>query len=271
MRKSVVLALVALAGCASEPKKPAEAALEVPKLGGDAAAAPREERGGVRFGRENARVGQRLRTRVVAKSSWRNPQQELETTVYESEYTIEVLAVLGPAPSRVRIDFTKNLTFEMGQPSATVIDGKAYVVSVESPAVVDATTGFVPSPDEIARVTDVLPDLGTRAQVDQVLPDDAMRIGESRDALAAAITRILHPRHWSHERGTAVLTRADATHAFFEVTLEARSTSSGMTMAVHGQARVRLSDARLDGFQLRGKFARPNGEEGDLELSREVF
>lgn len=197
-----------------------------------------------------------------------DPTNGLETSSYESDYEVEVLAVDGPAPARVKITFTRNVVSERHHVAATIIDGKTYLVSITAPFVLDAATNAAPTAEEIQRVTDVLPDLGTRTQIDQVLPDSAMHLGEHRDGIAAAITRILHPRFWSLDRGSATLARVEEGAAVFDVVVEATSSASKMKIAVKGPARVRLRDARLDGFDLKGTFTRSNGEVGDFDLTR---
>jgi hypothetical protein len=258
-----------LSGCARGPENPASSrdgvSLEVPRLDAGATAAEPADPNEVRFGRENAKVGDLSRQHVLARSHWND-----ETASYESEFVTEVLAVEGPAPSRVKIEFRKNENFDNVSRQATPIDGHTYVVDVHEPHVVEAATKAPPSADEIARVMDVLPDLGTRAQIDQVLPDGAMRIGEHRDDIAKAIARILHPRIWSVDKASAALARTENGEAVFQITLEATSSASGMKIGVKGDARVRLRDARLQGFVLNGEFVRPNGEKGAFEVTRTV-
>lgn len=266
----VSLALLAT-GCPREPeiaRTPVEAPLEVPRVDGGIVA--EADPTAVHFRRVNAKVGDRSHQHVLARSAWNE-----QVASYESEFVIEVLAVEGPAPSRVRIEFRKNESFDNVSHQATPIDGLTYVVDVKAPHVLDARTNAPPSADEIARVTDVLPDLGTRAQIDQVLPDEAMHLGDRRDDIAKAIVRILHPRIWSVDKGTAVLTRTEPDEAIFHVTLDATSSASGMKISVSGDARVRLRDARLEGFALGGTFERPaaNGdpaERGTFEVERRV-
>lgn len=272
---AALLSVPLFAGCArgagipasSSPAAPAEVALEVPRLDGGIVAPSPSDVGGVRFGREDAKVGDRTHQHVLARSTWND-----QTSTYESELVIEVLAVDGDGrrawPSRVKVQFLKNESFDNVSHQASPVDGRTYVVDVRAPHVVLASTNAVPSEDEVLRVTDVVPDLGARTQIDQVLPDDAMHIGEHRDDLTHAIARILHPRIWSVDEGRAVLARTEGGEAVFHVTLRASSSASGMKIAVAGEARVRLRDARLDGFALAGEFVRPNGEKGDFRVSR---
>lgn len=281
MRKSVAIAraitlyatpVLVLTGCPREPEiaaAPVDVPLEVPRVDGGIVAAPTTDPSAVRFGRENAKVGDRSHQHVLARSEWRDETHD-ESASYESEFVIEVLAVEGPAPSRVKIAFRKNENFDNVSHQATPIDGHTYLVDVKEPHVLDATTNAPPSADEISRVSDVLPDLGTRAQIDQVLPDTAMHLGDHRDDIAGAIARILHPRYWGVDKGTAVLTRTEAGDAIFAVALDATSSATGMKMSVKGDARVRLRDARLEGFALVGTFVRPNREKGTLTLERRV-
>ena len=47
---------------------------------------------------------------------------EIQNSSYLSDYVVEVLAIDGPAPSRVRIVFEKNVLLYQGAPKATEID-----------------------------------------------------------------------------------------------------------------------------------------------------
>src|SRR5262249_36291807 len=133
-----------------------------------------------------------------------------------------------------------------------------------------------PAPDDEAqRVLDVFPDLGTRTQVDQVLPDVGMAIGDERDELAGAILHVIHPRSWTLERGSALLSRVEkgATgrdDAVFLVAIKAVS-QNGVWMDVKGDARVRLDDARLVSIGLAGTYSyQKEAEAGSFSLQRTV-
>jgi hypothetical protein len=276
MRNSLAqarLALFLLTACTPPAEAPSAAVeLAVPPARGGGVAGETTDPNAVRFGRESAKLGARSHQHVLARSVWND-----QNASYESEFVIEVLAVEGGSshsagawPSRVKIEFRKNESFDNVSRQATSIDGHTYLVDVHPPHVLDAATNAVPSEDEIARVTDVLPDLGTRAQIDQILPDTAMHVGEHRDDIAKAIARILHPRIWNLDQGSAVLVRAEAGEAVFHVVLDATSSATKMKIAIEGDARVRLRDARLEGFSLKGEFVRPNGEKGELQDERTV-
>lgn len=287
MRNSPTFAALGLAlaacliGCGHEPETPAakvEAPLEVPRLDGGAGASSGDEPGAgvIRFGRESAKAGDRAHLHVRAVSEW-----EGQTSSYESELLTEVLAVEtgggGAWPSRVKVEFRKNEHFDNASVQPTSVAGHTYLVDTNPAQVLDARTQAAPSADEIMRVTDVLPDLGMRTQIDQMLPDTAMRIGERRDDIARAIARILHPRVWSVDQGTAALVRADRKtgteregDAVFHVTLDATSSATSMRISLKGEARVRLRDARLQEFVLSGDFVRANGEKGTLHVERHV-
>jgi hypothetical protein len=242
-----------------------EATLEIPRVAAVDAAVDPARAAGVRFGRESARVGERTRVSVHASSTANET-----TSTYESDFATEVLAVEGPAPSRVRIHFDKNTTFDNITTTPTVLDGKTYIVDVKLPFVTWEQTGVRATDEEVTRVLDVLPDLGTRSQIDQVLPDGEMQVGEHRDGIATAIARILHPRVWTVNEGTAVLGAATPIAVMFDVHLVATSSVSGMKFDVKGKAQVRLSDARLLGFNLSGTFQRPDGEHGQFDIQRIV-
>jgi hypothetical protein len=192
--------------------------------------------------------------RVVVHASSRSddPQGGEQVSTFESEIRVEVVAVDGPAPSRVRMRFLRNVQTYQGQEKPTVVDGKEYFVDARAPHVRDAANA--PAPEaEAQRVLDVFPDLGTRTRVDEVLPDDAMRLGERRDDLAAAVLRVIHPRAWTLHAGTATLARVDGEHAVFTLTLDA-SSDGGLRMNVAGEARVGLRDAQLAELSLDGSY-----------------
>jgi hypothetical protein len=186
---------------------------------------------------------------------------------YQSDFHVEVLAVDGPAPSRMAVHVDRNVTVFRGSPTPTPIDGKDYVVAVESPQVRDAAGNEAP-PSETERVLAWFPDLGTRTRLDETLPDAPMRIGERRDDLATAILRIVHPTAWKLDAGRATLVRANAEVAEFDVSLDATS-ETGIVMHVTGPARVRLRDSKLAELELRGTYDAA-GSGGTFELRRVV-
>ena len=176
-------------------------------------------------------------------------------STYHSVYRIEILTVDGPAPSRVKLRFLRNVHTYQGAETPTVIDGKEYVVDARAPHVRDATTGAAAAEEESRRVLDVFPDLGTRTRIDEVLPEDAMGIGDRHDELATAILRVIHPRAWTMRVGSATLTRVDGDHGVFTVSLDA-SSDAGLRLEVAGEAHVRLADARLSDLTLAGRYER---------------
>jgi hypothetical protein len=189
-----------------------------------------------------------------AASHAADPQGNEQVSAFDSEVRVEVLAVDGPAPSRVRMRFLRNVQTYQGRDTATLVDGKEYVVDARAPHVRDLTNA--PAPEaEAQRVLDVFPDLGTRSRIDEVLPDEEMRLGERRDELAAAVLRVIHPRAWTLHAGTAVLSHVelDAQQAVFKVTLDA-SSEGGLRMKVSGEAHVALRDAQLAELALDGTY-----------------
>ncbi|MDB4934791.1 MAG: hypothetical protein JWP87_1763 [Labilithrix sp.] len=246
------LAMLVGHGCttqrsASDPRVAlATPELTIPPLDAGTYAAP-DAPGSVRFGHPVPGTGAAWDVSVRARS-----HSEDQESTYESDYRVEVLAVDGPAPSRVRLHFTRNVHVYQGQEKATVIDGREYVVDARAPHVRDANGNAAPEP-ETERVLDVFPDLGTRARIDEVLPDAAMKVGDRRDELAAAILRVIHPRAWTLGSGTALLADAGRDHARFAVTLDATS-SSGLHMLLTGDANVRLRDSRLEELTLEGRY-----------------
>ena len=273
--------MLTLAACspAAGPAPIVEPALEIPRLprlthgdGGSAAPA-----GGVRFGRVPPAVGARWKVQVAAKSASADPQGGMQLSEYASSYIVEVLGTNGPAPSRVRLSFERNVQRYQGIDKPTAIDGKTYVLDASVSqdgsgrwAVRDASGGQA-SEEEAERVRDVFPDLGTRTQIDQILPDAAMAIGESRDDLAGAILRVIHPRAWTLNDGSAVLARTEAEDAVFAITIDATG-SNGLRMVVKGEARVRLRDARLVQISADGSYDHVKGgpDPGTFSLRRTV-
>ncbi|MBX3186330.1 MAG: hypothetical protein KF819_04910 [Labilithrix sp.] len=227
---------------------------------------------GVRFGHPPAAVGEKWAVAVFAESRSDDPQGGEQLSTYASDYEAEVLAVDGPAPSRVRLRFTRNTNGYQGAEKPTAIDGKEYVVDARAPHVRDPAGAQGVSTEEAQRVLDVFPDLGARARVDQVLPVEAMRIGERRDDLAAAILRVIHPRAWTLASGSATLVRTGGGDGVFEVSLDA-SSEGGLRMKVHGEARVRLRDARLTSLDFSGSYAEADASPapaGTFRLTRRV-
>lgn len=256
---------------AASPPPVVEPSLDVPRLDGGAAESPASGVG-VRFGRLAPRVGARWAVSVEAKSTATDPQGGEQRSEYVSAYNVEILETNGPAPSRVRLAFERNVQRYQGVDKATPIDGKTYVVDATAPHVRDATGGGAAAEDETQRVLDTFPDLGTRTQIDQVLPDSAMAIGDERHELAAAILRVIHPRAWSLNKGTAVLAKAEAEEAVFTIAIDATS-QTGLRMDVKGEARVRLRDARLTTITVAGTYDHAKGsaeEPGSFALRRVV-
>jgi hypothetical protein len=230
---------------------------------------------GLRFGHPVPRTGDAWSVSVRASSRSHDPQDPQATeqvSTYESDVRVEVLAVDGPAPSRVRLRFARNVQTYQGQPTPTVLDGKEYVIDARAPHVRDASGKAAPEP-ETQRVLDVFPDLGTRTRIDEVLPDVAMKMGERRDELAAAVLRVIHPRAWTLESGTALLAEMEGGHARFAVTVDARS-SSGLRVFLTGDAHVRLSDSQLSELTLEGRYEQTtpgsNDPPGRFTLTRRI-
>ena len=227
---------------------------------------------GVRFGHPLPVVGATWTVVVHASSQSADPGGGEQLATYDSEYVVEVVAVDGPAPSRVKLRFSRNAHAYQGNPVPTVLEGKEYVVDARAPHVRDASGGAAPE-DETQRVLDVFPDLGTRARIDEVLPDDAMHVGDRRDDLAAAILRVIHPRAWSLRAGGATLARVTGDEGVFDVSLDATS-DTGLEMQLTGTAHVRTRDARLTQLDLDGPYVlkKPGTSEppGTFSLRRRV-
>jgi hypothetical protein len=246
------LAVVALSCCspARPPTVSVAPELVIPALGDGGAAAPAVGLG-VRFGHPPPVVGMAWTVTLRASSRSFDGAAE-QVSLYTSDSRVEVLAVDGPAPSRLRVRFTRNAYTLDGVDTPSPIDGKEYFIDAQVPHV--RTLSDLAAPvAESERVLDIFPDLGTRARVDQVLPDDALTIGARHDDLVAAILRVLHPRAWTLRAGAATLARTEGDHAVFNVSLDA-SSDSGLAMKLEGEARVRLRDAQLVELSLDGPY-----------------
>lgn len=246
------------------------APLDVPRLDPSAPGAGVPAGAGAIFTRIAPRIGDQSEVRIEARSVIEDPPNAQQLTEYESRYTVEVLETRGPAPSRVRLVFAKNVQRYQGIDRATEIDGKTYEVALGASEVRGA--GGVPvTSEESKRVLDAYPDLGLRAPVDQTLPDGPMPVGEARDGLAAALLRLVHPRAWALDAGQATLARVEGEEAIFAVTLRSTSQLTGMKIAVEGEAHVRLRDTRLVGLTLDGKYTLAEGDaEGTFHYARTV-
>jgi hypothetical protein len=278
LRVGQALAGLVIAVNACSPARPAGAAappdLVIPRLDGDAGAAALGG-DGARFGHPPTSVG--AAWTVETRATSRSPDGPAgaggeQVSLYESTYRVEVLAVAGPAPSRVKLHFLRNVHSYQGRPTPTAIDGKEYVVDARAPHVRDPG-GAPAATAESDRVLDIFPDLGTRARVDEVMPDDALPIGARHDDLAVAILRVIHPRAWTLRSGTATLVRVEDDHAVFKITLDAAS-ETRLRLEVAGEARVRLRDARLSELALEGRYERldPGAPDppGTFEVRRTV-
>lgn len=243
-----------------------DAPLEVPPIAGDASASTGPA--GVRFHRVPTTVGTSWHVSIEAESHTADPQGGEQLSTYRSEYDVEVLAVEGGAPSRVKLVFQTNVYAYQNADKPTVLDGRSYVIDVAAPHVRDPQ-GSVPTTEEVERVLDVFPDLGTRTRIDEMLPDDAMQIGEGRNELAPAVLRVIHPRAWTLLSGSASLAGVESDLARFDVTLDA-SSQSRVHMKVSGGAWVRMGDARLVRLELDGTYDHDAGTTGAFKLRRAV-
>lgn len=263
VRGAMLLVLVSSCGAPRLPPARDEPPLVIGRSGGGAAAPEL----GVRFRHPAAAVGSRWRVLLRADSDGTDGDEQ--TSAYVSEYRVEVVAVDGPAPSRMKVHVDRNVTFFRGAPTPTPVEGKDYVVDVARPHVRDESGSEAP-PSEARRVLDWFPDLGTRTRLDEILPDESMRVGERRDELAAEILRIIHPAAWKLDLGHATLARADSVHAELDVTMEATS-ETGIKMRVAGVAKVRLADSWLVELDLSGSYEAAAGPTGKFELHRAVI
>jgi hypothetical protein len=248
---------------AQSTNAPVETALAVPPLADAGTSGPHD---GVRFGHVPAAVGMRWAVSTRAESRTDDGDQRSR---YESDYTVEVLAIEGAAPSRVRLRFDRNVSIYREAERPTTVHGNTYVVDGAEPYVRD-TSGAAASENETERVLDVFPDLGTRTRIDEVLPDAPMSIGDSRDELAAALLRLVHPRLWQLTDGKATLARVETGDAIFAIVIVAESRASGVKMDVKGEARIRARDSRLVGLELDGAYDHGEATKGSFSLRRVV-
>lgn len=222
------------------------------------------------FGRPPAFVGQRWAVSTHATSVSTHPAAVGQETSYESHYVVTVLDASDGIPSGVSIAFETNFFDARGAVKPTAIHGKAYRVDAVAPFVHAEAGNAAPTEEEAKRVLDVLPDLGTRTRIEQVLPDGPVQAGDRRDDLAAAILRVVHPRAWRFDGGSAEVRRIDDDRAVFAVTLRATS-ESGLTLDVTGEASVRFVDARLVALDLAGDYGTADPQErGRFTLTRRV-
>jgi hypothetical protein len=225
------------------------------------------------FGRLPPRVGARWAVTVDASSElWvAGPSQahgqahgqaqgpDLQVSEYSSAFTLEILEVNGPALTKVRVDFERNVQRFQHVDQPTPLEGKSYIVEEAAPYVRDASSGAraagsgTVTADEVRRVLDIAPELGTRSGIEQALPDEAMAFGDARPGLAEAILRVVHPRAWTLNSGSAVLVSRNGGAAVFAVSLDATS-QSGIRMDVRGSATLHLHDATLESLTLDGTF-----------------
>ena len=209
-------------------------------------------RNGVSFGHPVSRTGRVWRVVVQAQSLSHDPSGDPQVSTYDSSFAVEVVAVDGPAPSRVRLRFLENAESYQGNRKRTILDGKEYFVDARAPHVRDPSNVAAPEA-EAQRVLDVFPDLGTRTRIDQIVPIEPMQLGDRRDELAAALLRIVHPRAWTLHAGTASLARVEDGTGVFKVSLDA-SSESGLFMRLAGEARIALVDAELVEMSLEGDY-----------------
>ena len=269
-------ALVLVVGQACrEPAAPVATttpALEIPPLDPGADPGPRT-RDGIRFGHPVPATGKAWRVTTFATSRSQDATGYPQISTYASKLRVEIVAVEGPAPSRVRLHFFENVETFQGISKPTIVERKDYMVDARAPHVRDASDKQAPA-DEVQRVLDAFPDLGMRARVDQVLPTEAMQLGERRDELAAAVLRILHPRAWTMNAGTATLVSVDGEHAVFNLSLDASSTS-GISMQLTGEAKISLADSEVADLSLDGgyearKDAGPPEPPGTFSYRRQI-
>lgn len=260
---SCVVSALACTPAAPSTNAPVESAFSVPPM---ADAGPGTGTDGVRFGRVPLATGARWSVSTRAESRTSDGDQQSR---YESDYTVEVLAVSGPAATQVRLRFDRNVSVYRDAERPTTVHGNTYVVHDREPFVRDASGGAA-SENETERVLDVFPDLGTRTRIDEVLPEAPMAIGEARDDLAGAVLRLVHPRLWQLESGKAALARVEGDEAVFAITIVATSKASGVRMDVKGEARIRTRDTRLTGLTLDGAYDHDDATKGTFVLRRVI-
>jgi hypothetical protein len=231
----------------------------------------------VRFGRTPAGVGMHWSVDVDARSELEvaasgartgTPGGDLQILEYASQFRVDVLAIEGQSPTKLRVEFGKNVQRSSGSAArpdiSSAVAGHAYVVDEVSPFVRSDPPGTrAVTAEEVERVLDVVPDLGTRPGVEQALPGGPMAIGQARPEIAAAILRLMHPRAWTLQQGSAVLTRADPEEAVFHVTLEATS-QKNLRIRVAGDAHIRRRDAWLTAVELDGTFENGDSSSGSF-------
>lgn len=262
----VLVSVFVLAGCPGrEPTLEARTpVLEVPRL--DAGKVEEDAGTGVRFAHPAATVGAITSVTVMARSSAPDDQDGEQVSSYASSFTVTVLEVDGPAPSRVKVAIERNAQTYQDRAKPTVIDGKTYELNSLTGQV--STASGAATPDEAQRVMDVVPDLGARARLEEVLPERPMRIGERRDEVATAVLRLVHPRAWTAKAAEAKLARVEGELAVFEIKLEAQS-ATGVNMKIAGEAHVSTKDAKLRAVHLAGGYTFKDDPPGTFVYDRQ--
>src|SRR5258708_5258690 len=118
------LVLVVGQGC-REPVAPlatTSPTLAIPPLD-PAADAGTRRKDGIRFGHPVPHTGKAWSVAVHATSRSPEPTGDVQVSSYESRFRVEVIAVDGPAPSRVRLRFLRNVEAYQGAEKPTIVDG----------------------------------------------------------------------------------------------------------------------------------------------------
>jgi hypothetical protein len=103
---------------------------------------------------------------------------------------------------------------------------------------------------------DIVSDIGMRGAMDAAIPDRPLAKGDSVDAFAPALVRVLQPRTWHFESGHALVSEVTDHEGVFYVGLHVR-TDSGNKLSLRGEARVRRADRMVTAVQLEGDFVGP--------------
>lgn len=253
-RRVAYLVVVALAACAgAQPALRREDALDIPTLAAPASSRAPEDAGpSVTIRRRPARAGDRWRVTVKADSREQTSWGFEEHATYDTAYDVEVLAIEGAAPSRLRVHYDHNVRTSRGQETRTPVDGQTYLVEAAQKLRVVDGGELATRPDEAQLVSDMFPDLGAPGSVESSLREGALRVGDRQDGLARAVARLVHPRAVTLESGSATVARLEGDR--LELALDMVLVwQMGSRAALKGKALVR-SDGLLLRVALEGAF-----------------
>jgi hypothetical protein len=273
-----VLSVSSVNGCApaAAPLPPAEPAA-IASTQTSARARPATAVAAPSFEHHAPVVGEHVRVRTHAISSYPNAEGVRTGEAYFSDYELRVMRVDGDALSEATVVFHTNERHAWHGanddynyvPKATPLEGKRLRIRAE-PLSAEEDAGGAVSADIEKLALDVVSDIGMRGAMDAAIPDRVLEQGARVDSLAPALVRVLNPRTWHFESGGASLRELDADSGVFEVALHIR-TESGSTLALNGEVTVRRRDRLVSVVMLKGTFEGGGGGDplhGEMSYQR---